>query len=209
MAWTSRLLRFVSSSKSLSCVRIPSNALQVRPYSSSKNGPCVVPAERKYVFASVRDRVQSTEWTWLHALPFAMAAFAGAVALNFEPQTSVCEASQTPRVGGSGSTELVVKGNQRSLPEAFLNELRAVCGAVIYNIHLDFLHICNEYTFSPNRRFFSLVRLLALWSVEIARRLVITEYGPVRTLPKAVRDRRNNPNSMRRRATQRLSAICH
>lgn len=122
--------RLVSSFKSESRIRILCRSLQARRCSSRscQNEPHVSTAEPKYALGRIGNFSQSTQWRWLCALPFAMAVSAGACLVGFEPQTSGCEANETLRVGGKGSTELVVKGSHKELPEGFLDELKAVCG---------------------------------------------------------------------------------
>lgn len=77
-----------------------------------------------------------------------MAVSAGAFAVGFEPQTSGCEANETPRVGGKGSTELVVKGSHKELPEGLLDELKAVCGdRVILDYDERYFHGKPQHSF--------------------------------------------------------------
>jgi hypothetical protein len=92
-------LRLLSSSKSESRIRVLSRALQARHCSSRscQNEPHVSTAEPKYALGRIGDFRQSAQGRWLYALPFAMAVSAGAFAVGFEPQTSGCEANETPR----------------------------------------------------------------------------------------------------------------
>lgn len=142
--------RLVSSFKSESRIRILYRSLQARRCSSRscQNEPHVSTAEPKYALGRIGNFSQSTQWRWLCALPFAMAVSAGACLVGFEPQTSGCEANETLRVGGKGSTELVVKGSHKELPEGFLDELKAVCGdRVILDYDERYLHGKPQHSF--------------------------------------------------------------
>lgn len=142
--------RLVSSFKSESRIRILCRSLQARHCSSRscRNEPHVSTAEPKYALGRIGNFSQSTQWRWLCALPFAMAVSAGACLVGFEPQTSGCEANETLRVGGKGSTELVVKGSHKELPEGFLDELKAVCGdRVILDYDERYFHGKPQHSF--------------------------------------------------------------
>lgn len=142
--------RLVSSFKSESRIRILCRSLQARRCSSRscQNEPHVSTAEPKYALGRIGNFSQSTQWRWLCALPFAMAVSAGACLVGFEPQTSGCEANEALRVGGKGSTELVVKGSHKELPEGFLDELKAVCGdRVILDYDERYFHGKPQHSF--------------------------------------------------------------
>lgn len=142
--------RLVSSFKSESRIRILYRSLQARRCSSRscQNEPHVSTAEPKYALGRNGNFSQSTQRRLLYALPFAMAVSAGACLVGFEPQTSGCEANETPRVGGKGSTELVMKGSHKELPKAFLDELKAVCGdRVILDYDERYFHGKPQHSF--------------------------------------------------------------
>lgn len=142
--------RLVSSFKSDSRIRILYRSLQARRCSSRscQNEPHVSTAEPKYALGRNGNFSQSTQRRLLYALPFAMAVSAGACLVGFEPQTSGCEANETPRVGGKGSTELVMKGSHKELPKAFLDELKAVCGdRVILDYDERYFHGKPQHSF--------------------------------------------------------------
>lgn len=142
--------RLVSSFKSESRIRILYRSLQARRCSSRscQNEPHVSTAEPKYALGRIGNFSQSTQRRLLYALPFAMAVSAGACLVGFEPQTSGCEANETPRVGGKGSTELVVKGSHKELPKAFIDELKAVCGdRVILDYDERYFHGKPQHSF--------------------------------------------------------------
>lgn len=142
--------RLVSSFKSESRIRILYRSLQARRCSSRscQNEPHVSTAEPKYALGRIGNFSQSTQRRLLYALPFAMAVSAGACLVGFEPQTSGCEANETPRVGGKGSTELVMKGSHKELPKGFLDELKAVCGdRVILDYDERYFHGKPQHSF--------------------------------------------------------------
>ncbi|GLJ31210.1 hypothetical protein SUGI_0625540 [Cryptomeria japonica] len=138
MGLSRRLLRFMSSSTSK--VRILPPFLQTRAYSAqfSENGPDCGAESFKRMHGRRSFR----------ALPFAMAVSAGAFALAFNSQTAACEPPEVTRIGGKGSTELVVKGSRKELPEGFLEDLKAVCAdEIILDYDDRYFHGKPQYSF--------------------------------------------------------------
>ncbi|KAJ1390674.1 FAD-binding, type 2 [Sesbania bispinosa] len=72
-------------------------------------------------------------------LPLALAVSAGALALQPHFDPSLCDASDADirgvSIGGKGSTQYVVKGSQKELPQELLEELKTICQD---NISLDY-----------------------------------------------------------------------
>ncbi|OAY40683.1 D-lactate dehydrogenase [cytochrome], mitochondrial [Manihot esculenta] len=61
-------------------------------------------------------------------LPLTLALSAGSLAFHFQPQPSLCDSSNLDsRIGGKGSTEFVVEGSHRKVPQELIDELRAIC----------------------------------------------------------------------------------
>ncbi|KAH8485476.1 hypothetical protein H0E87_027058 [Populus deltoides] len=53
---------------------------------------------------------------------------AGSLAIHFQSPPPLCDASlDSPGIGGKGSTEFVVKGSQKHLPQELIEELKAIC----------------------------------------------------------------------------------
>nr|XP_023878640.1 D-lactate dehydrogenase [cytochrome], mitochondrial-like isoform X2 [Quercus suber]POE78095.1 d-lactate dehydrogenase [cytochrome], mitochondrial [Quercus suber] len=70
----------------------------------------------------------------LALLPAALAVSlsAGSLALQSQPNPSFCDASnldsaRVVSIGGKGSTEFVVKGSHKELPQELIDELKAIC----------------------------------------------------------------------------------
>ncbi|XP_011042526.1 PREDICTED: D-lactate dehydrogenase [cytochrome], mitochondrial isoform X2 [Populus euphratica] len=53
---------------------------------------------------------------------------AGSLAIHFQSPPPLCDASlDSPGIGGKGSTEFVVKGSHKHLPQELIEELKAIC----------------------------------------------------------------------------------
>ncbi|KAI5560647.1 hypothetical protein BDE02_16G061100 [Populus trichocarpa] len=53
---------------------------------------------------------------------------AGSLAIHFQSPPPLCDASlDSPGIGGKGSTEFVVQGSQKHLPQELIEELKAIC----------------------------------------------------------------------------------
>ncbi|KAK4772902.1 hypothetical protein SAY87_027921 [Trapa incisa] len=68
-------------------------------------------------------------------LPVAVAVSATSLAFQSQANPSLCDDSGQVRFGGKGSTEFVVKGSHREVPQELVDELSAICGE---NMSLDF-----------------------------------------------------------------------
>ncbi|XP_020092607.1 D-lactate dehydrogenase [cytochrome], mitochondrial-like [Ananas comosus] len=66
-------------------------------------------------------------FSWSRALlPLAVAASAGALAVDLRPDPSLCDAGLDHGIDGKGSTDLVVRGTRKEIPEEFIEELREI-----------------------------------------------------------------------------------
>ncbi|XP_010263119.1 PREDICTED: D-lactate dehydrogenase [cytochrome], mitochondrial isoform X2 [Nelumbo nucifera] len=74
-------------------------------------------------------------------LPLAIAVSAGSLTLDFQRNPSMCDIAagaddyRGGTVGGKSSTELVVKGTHKDVPQELIEELKAICGE---NLTLDY-----------------------------------------------------------------------
>ncbi|KAL9425505.1 hypothetical protein AB3S75_032460 [Citrus x aurantiifolia] len=64
-------------------------------------------------------------------LPLALAGSAGSLAIQSQTHPSLCDSSaldsRDVNVGGEGSTEYVVKGSHKEIPQELVDELKAIC----------------------------------------------------------------------------------
>eukprot|EP00252_Welwitschia_mirabilis_P009346 TRINITY_DN21894_c0_g1_i1.p1 TRINITY_DN21894_c0_g1~~TRINITY_DN21894_c0_g1_i1.p1 ORF type:complete len:562 (-),score=116.25 TRINITY_DN21894_c0_g1_i1:84-1769(-) len=65
---------------------------------------------------------------WKRAMPFAVAVSAGAVAFGVYLKNSYCEETVSMRSGDKATNKLLVENPQNTLPAAFVEELKAICG---------------------------------------------------------------------------------
>nr|CAD1841626.1 unnamed protein product [Ananas comosus var. bracteatus] len=66
-------------------------------------------------------------FSWSRALlSLAVAASAGALAVDLRPDPSLCDAGLDHGIGGKGSTDLVVRGTRKEISEEFIEELREI-----------------------------------------------------------------------------------
>ncbi|KAI9090722.1 hypothetical protein K1719_028575 [Acacia pycnantha] len=78
------------------------------------------------------ERAKSPWMTWSSSvLPLALAVSAGSLAFQPQFNPSLCDAPNSNIRGasleGKGSTQFVVKGSQKEIPQDFLHELKAIC----------------------------------------------------------------------------------
>ncbi|XP_015577820.2 D-lactate dehydrogenase [cytochrome], mitochondrial isoform X1 [Ricinus communis] len=86
-------------------------------------------------FHNIRPQSTTTAKTPFLLLPFTVAATvsAGSLAFYFQPQLSLCDASNLDsrvdcfRIGGKNSTDFVVKGTHKKVPQQLIDELKAIC----------------------------------------------------------------------------------
>ncbi|GLT88389.1 hypothetical protein SLE2022_064160 [Rubroshorea leprosula] len=60
-------------------------------------------------------------------LPLGLAASLGLLAFQTQSQPSLCEDSWGMSIGGKGSTEFVVKGSYKEVPQELIDELKTIC----------------------------------------------------------------------------------
>ncbi|OMO51913.1 hypothetical protein CCACVL1_29505 [Corchorus capsularis] len=117
--WLARL-RSCAKKSAFSNVYRDSSHFKFQFTASQKNVPSSTIAERT--------RTQSFSWS-SSLLPLALAVSAGSFA--FQSQLSLCEAdnldSRNVRIGGKSSTEYVVKGTHKEVPQELIDELKAIC----------------------------------------------------------------------------------
>ncbi|KAH7854912.1 hypothetical protein Vadar_019002 [Vaccinium darrowii] len=83
---------------------------------------------------------QAPIFSWASSLlPLALAVSAGSLSLHNHTNPSLCDAADVdPRglsFGGKGSTEYLVKGSHKDIPQELVNELKSICQD---NMTLDF-----------------------------------------------------------------------
>ncbi|XVE96218.1 hypothetical protein REPUB_Repub02eG0202800 [Reevesia pubescens] len=82
---------------------------------------------------NLADKTQTQFFSWSSSLlPLALAVSAGSLAFQSQNiQSSLCEPtnldSRKVRIGGKASTEFVVKGIHKEVPQQLLDELKAIC----------------------------------------------------------------------------------
>ncbi|KAJ9184614.1 hypothetical protein P3X46_004324 [Hevea brasiliensis] len=118
MAFASWLSRFRSSSKAAYTNLRSSFFLNLRPQTTLATANLIDSGAAKRPFL-----------LWSSSLlPLTLAVSAGSLAFHFQPQPSLCDASSLDsRIGGKDSTEFVVKGSHKKVPQELIDELRAIC----------------------------------------------------------------------------------
>ncbi|XP_057467623.1 D-lactate dehydrogenase [cytochrome], mitochondrial isoform X2 [Actinidia eriantha] len=80
----------------------------------------------------ISDQKQTPILSWAHSfLPIAIAVSSGLLALQTQNNPCLCDASDLDRrgvsFGGKGSTEYLVKGARKDVPQELIDELKAIC----------------------------------------------------------------------------------
>ncbi|KAF8395506.1 hypothetical protein HHK36_019453 [Tetracentron sinense] len=119
MAFSSWFSRFSSSSKNL--YRI----LQTSSFHKSRTQNTYIP---ELLISKERKRVLS----WRSSvLPLALVVSAGSIALDFQRNPSMCDSAsgdlQGFSIGDKGSTQFVVKGSHKDVPQELIDDLKAIC----------------------------------------------------------------------------------
>ncbi|KAL7198021.1 hypothetical protein ACSBR2_020524 [Camellia fascicularis] len=88
----------------------------------------------------IPDKTQTPILSWVCSLlPIAIAVSAGSLSLQTRSNPSLCDASNLDHggasFGGKGSTEYVVKGSHKDVPQELIDELKAICQE---NMTMDF-----------------------------------------------------------------------
>ncbi|CAL5356924.1 unnamed protein product [Camellia sinensis] len=88
----------------------------------------------------IPDKKQTPILSWVCSLlPIAIAVSAGSLSLQTQNNPSLCDASNLDHggasFGGKGSTEYVVKGSHKDVPQELIDELKAICQD---NMTMDF-----------------------------------------------------------------------
>ncbi|GLT45080.1 hypothetical protein SLA2020_189390 [Shorea laevis] len=117
MAFSSWIARLRSCSKSHFINTLRSSSHLQKSHFGSLNAPTNVPAETHGSFS-----------LWSSSLlPLALAASLGSLAVQTQSQPSLCEDARGMSIGGKGSTEYMVKGSYKPVPQELINELKAIC----------------------------------------------------------------------------------
>ncbi|XP_037495299.1 D-lactate dehydrogenase [cytochrome], mitochondrial [Jatropha curcas] len=118
MAFASWLFRLRSSSKR-ACTNLRNSFFHsVGVQSTTTTENLIDPATAKQPFL-----------LWSSSLlPLTLAATAGSLAFHFQSEPSYCDASNLDsRIGGKSSTEFLVRGSHKKVPQELIDELRAIC----------------------------------------------------------------------------------
>ncbi|XP_015869954.2 D-lactate dehydrogenase [cytochrome], mitochondrial [Ziziphus jujuba] len=127
LSWLSRL-RSCSCSSSKCLFNLRSSSYSQSFCRTQLNAPTV----NGYGFHSQSQQTKTSFFSWSSSmLPLALAVSAGSLALQPLSSPSLCDASnieaQGVSFGGKDSTEYVVKGSHKEVPEELIEELKAIC----------------------------------------------------------------------------------